>query len=522
MMNLHQTMCRTITSLLLFMSLWSAACASTYYVDSARGKDGNDGLSLKAPFQSLKRVRDLALLPGDTVLLTAGSVWREPLVVQRSGSQQAPIFFGVVGIGPRPIINSSDVSEYGIAILNAEYVSISGFEISNEGLPVTSRYGVLISAENFGVAHGINVSDLYIHDIRGTNDRKDNGGIVFRALGRLLPTRFEGLTIERNVIWRVDRSGIAGISDQVALDRWFPSRGVIIRDNYLEDIGGDGIVPRGTDGALIEHNIVRHAASRAPGYHVAIWQWSTDNSLIQLNEAAFTHGRYDGQGFDSDFNSRGTRIIFNYSHDNEGGFVLICTPAIDGRGNIGNTGTVIRSNVSRNDGTRIFQLAGPISDVLIEDNVIDVGSKQDVKMVVATQWQGWPTDVRFQKNSFAVSGTARYGHEIGRDGPNYLIAPQFTPTKNIRFRGNRFLGRHIDPPADEKGHWRRDYQAPDLDWNVPVFDPSQPTGFPQFMLLHRDRMLRMLSRELGKTVRLSTPEPTPSSEFRTKTPAPLR
>ncbi len=68
------------------------------------------------------------------------------------------------------------------------------------------------------------------------------------ASGANVATRFEGITIERNIVWRVDRSGIAGISDHVGVARWFPSRFVVIRDNVLDDIGGDGIVPRGTDG----------------------------------------------------------------------------------------------------------------------------------------------------------------------------------------------------------------------------------------------------------------------------------
>jgi hypothetical protein len=389
--------------------------------------------------------------------------------------------------------------------MNAEFVSVSGIEVTNDGLPSGVRYGVFVSAENSGVMRGIALRDLYIHDVRGLNDRKDNGGIVFRAWGDKLPTRFEGMAIERNIIWRVDRSGIAGISDQVTVARWFPSRDVVIRDNYLEDVGGDGIVPRGTDGTLIEHNIVRNAAVRAPGYKVAIWQWSTDNTLIQLNEAAFTRGRYDGQGFDSDFNSRWTTIAYNYSHDNEGGFVLICSPKANGTDNIGNRRTLIRHNVSQNDGARIFQLSGSATDVQIEKNVIHVGAKQDVQMVIATEWQGWATDIRLEDNALLVAGTARYGHESGRNGPDYLLAPGFPPADHVVFKGNRYLGRHLDPPMDEDGEWKSDYRSPVADWAVPTFDPAKPDGFADFMTRHRSWMLTMLARELGRPVDLLRP-----------------
>ena len=39
-----------------------------------------------------------------------------------------------------------------------------------------------------------------------------------------------------------------------------------MRSNLLENIGGDGIVPEGCDGALLEHNILRGGRMRAEDY----------------------------------------------------------------------------------------------------------------------------------------------------------------------------------------------------------------------------------------------------------------
>lgn len=496
------------------MLVSASSRAETYYINSSLGNDGNDGLSATAPWRSLKRISNMPLQANDMILLVAGSVWREPLVITRSGRQNAPITVRATGSGPRPRIEAGGVADYGVAILNAEFVSISGLEVTNDAMPVQPRFGVLVSAENSGVKREIRITDMYIHDVRGTNDRKDNGGIVFRALGSRLATRFEDLRIERNIVWRVDRSGIAGISDQVTIARWFPSGKVVIRDNLVEDVGGDGIVPRGTDGALIEHNIVRYAGSRAPGYNAAIWQWSTDHSLIQLNEAAFTVTRYDGQGFDSDFNSRRTTFVYNYSHDNAGGFLLICSPRPNDQDNLGNYGTTARFNVSRNDAGRIFQLSGPVSDVLIKDNVVHVGKSIDVQMVIATQWQGWANDVRFVDNRFAVAGVGRYGHEAGRSGPDYLIAAGFSPAQNIRFKGNDYLGQHIDPPVDERGIVETVYTESLSDWAVPVFIPGSAEDFTTFILRHRSWMMMMLARELGEGVKPMKPRMTTFLEAR--------
>ncbi|HTH27851.1 MAG TPA: right-handed parallel beta-helix repeat-containing protein [Sphingobium sp.] len=491
---------------LLCAILSAPATAASYHVDATRGDDGNDGLSGETAWKSLARLRDQALMPGDRVLLATGSVWREPLVIRRSGVEGAPISFSPMGDGPRPRIDAGGVAENAIEIVNAEYVSVSGLEITNSASEPAIRRGVLIAADDVGVVRGITVSDLYIHDVSGTNARKDNGGILFRATSTRVPSRFEGLTIERNIIWRVDRTGISGTSDQVSRARWFPSRFVVIRDNHVEDVGGDGIVVRGTDGALIEHNIVRHAAARAPGYNAAIWPWSTDNTLIQLNEAGFTRSLLDGQGFDSDFNSRDTVLMYNYSHDNAGGFLLLCTPvARNDAENLGNTGTVARFNVSRHDKTRIFQLAGA-TNALIEGNVVHVAAGDDVQMAVATQWSGWSSDIMFRDNVFAVAGTARYGYEVGRNGGHYLMDGGFGPARNISFAGNAFLGRHVDSPEDAEGKWQADYEPPQADWDVPSFDPARPEGFDAYLQRHRQWMIAMLTRELGRRPRLQEPK----------------
>jgi len=498
---------RALLALLLLGAAHGPLLAGTWHVDAVRGDDGNSGATPDQALRSLARLAGAPVMPGDSVLLAAGSVWTEPLLITRSGREGAPIVYGRYGEGVRPRIDAGGIAENAVTIRNAEYVTLSGLEITNQSATTAIRRGVHVIARDAGVVRGIIVRDLYIHDVTGTNGRKDNGGIVFEVAATRIPTRFEGVTIERNLIWRVDRSGVAGISDQISRARWFPSRFVVIRDNVVEDVGGDGIVVRGTDGALIEHNIVRHAAARANAYSAGIWQWSTDNTLIQLNEAAFTHGLLDGQGFDSDFNSRRTVIAHNFSHDNEGGFLLLCTPVQrNDAENLGNIGTVARHNVSRNDRTRIFQLGGA-SDALIANNVVHVGEGDDVQMVIATQWLGWSRDIMFRHNRLIARGTARYGHEVGRDGGRYLLGAGFAPARGIRFESNGFIGRHVDPPEDRTGvvEPEVDDDDPNL-WAVPVLDPKQPEMMADFIPRHRDWMMRMLTRELGFRPRLAAPK----------------
>jgi hypothetical protein len=81
-----------------------AAPAADYHVDSRLGNDATDGLSPKTAWQSLAKINEAKLLPGDRVLFHAGSVWRGQLVVKCQGMIGGPIRFESYGKGSRPRI----------------------------------------------------------------------------------------------------------------------------------------------------------------------------------------------------------------------------------------------------------------------------------------------------------------------------------------------------------------------------------------------------------------------------------
>jgi hypothetical protein len=202
-----------------------------------------------------------------------------------------------------------------------------------------------------------------------------------------------------------------------------------------------------TDGALIERNSVGQANQRSEGYNIAIWTWSADNSVIQYNEAYGTKGQRDGEGFDSDWNSRNTLIQYNYSHDNEGGFVLICNEGgLSSTDNAGNVGTVVRYNISQNDGHRGVTISGPVKATLIYNNTFYIGAGQRSDVVLFTDWSGWPTDTSFQNNIFYARGEAHIGHAIsrGKDGA-HISAPGFGESRQNNFDSNVYFGGIIAP-----------------------------------------------------------------------------
>jgi hypothetical protein len=205
-----------------------------------------------------------------------------------------------------------------------------------------------------------------------------------------------------------------------------------------------------TDGAVVEHNVVAHANQRSEGYNVAIWAWSADNTTIQYNEAYGTKGQRDGEGFDSDWNSRNTLIQYNYSHDNDGGFLLICNEGgHEASESVGNSGTVIRYNISWNDRTRGITLAGPITNSRIYNNTIYAGPDRTIDLLLFADWHGWPDGSYFYNNIFDALGSARFSYGISRasDGA-YTTKAGYGPSNNNVFDSNLYYG--VATPAEDK------------------------------------------------------------------------
>jgi hypothetical protein len=266
-----------------------------------------------------------------------------------------------------------------------------------------------------------------VHDVNGDLRKEQEGcGIYFESRGGNR-SHFDGLWIEQCHVVRTDRNGICQRGSGRAR-----SIGVVIRGNLLEDIGGDGIKIWGSNGALVEHNVVRGGRMRCEDHAAGIWPFASDDTVIQFNEVSGMMGIKDGQGFDSDYECRRSLFQYNYSHDNEGGFFLICGPARSY-----NEDTIIRYNISQNDGlnsARVFHLGGFATNTHIYNNTIYVGKHQDLPLISCTEWDGGNArGTRFYNNIFHVDGRVTYDWGNSRD---------------MRFENNVFCGTHVNPPED--------------------------------------------------------------------------
>jgi len=419
--------CPVIVALALLGSL-SAQDGTAYYVDGQSGDDARAGTSPALAWKTLDRVNREVFKPGDRILFRAGTRHAGQFKPRGSGSKSSPIVVDRYETGPRPRIDGEGKSLDAVLLQDVEFWEVRNLEVTNQGpRPEPWRTGVRIVAERLSPMRHVRLKDCFVHDVNGDLRKSYEGcGIYFESRQK---GSFDDLLIEGCRVERVDRNGIcqrAGGGPR--------SRNVVIRGNTLEDIGGDGIKPWGCDGVLVERNVLRGGRTRCEDYAAGIWPWDCDNAVIQFNEVSGMKGTKDGQGFDSDALCRNSLFQYNYSHDNEGGFFLLCATR-----QYYCTGTVIRYNVSQNDGinsARVFHIGGPVRDSHIYNNTIYVGPKQDLPLVLFTEDEGWAENTRFTNNIFYVDGKAAY--KWGKSRGNV-------------FENNLFHGRHEGKPEDPGG-----------------------------------------------------------------------
>ena len=464
-----------LASILLVATASAFAAAESgsgvsYYVDSQNGNDDHDGLSEATAWKSLEAVNRKTFSPGDSILLKAGSVWKGQLKPQGSGTPEKPIridqYSNANEVGTfkgLPRIDGEGKVDTTLLLYNVQGWEVRNLELTNEG-PEVKRYrsGATIKVFDFGTAKHFVLEGLYIHDVNGHLVKGDSpdaaGQAIFLCNGgekvkEKVQSHFDGILIQNCWIQRTQRNAI--IQDGYwRRNEWLPNLNVVIRGNLIEGVPGDGIVPIGSDGALIEYNRMRDCPPTLPNgqWAAGIWPWSSDNTVIQYNEVSDLTAPGDGQAFDSDWNCQNTLIQYNFSHDNDGGFLLVCNLKKEKpEENIGNIGTVVRYNLSINDAIRgeksdrpaytsTIHFSGAATETQIYNNTIIIPKKakkeMDRTLLDMGDWggQGWAKNTYFTNNIFYVEEEADYN--LGE-------------TVNTVFKNNVYYGTHNNRPADD-------------------------------------------------------------------------
>jgi hypothetical protein len=108
------------------------------------------------------------------------------------------------------------------------------------------------------------------------------------------------------------------------------------------------------------------------------------------SEVAFTgvdQGGGENGGFDADDGAVDTLFEYNWTHDNSGGSVNVVA---DPRYNASpNYGTVVRFNVSENDGARVFAVGGTVSNTSFVNNTAYVPKGKTEKIRTLHTQEAW-------------------------------------------------------------------------------------------------------------------------------------
>ncbi|WP_291052751.1 hypothetical protein [Herbiconiux sp.] len=343
------------------------AVGTTYYVDSAAGNDANGGTSEAAPWKTLAKVNTLTPGPGTRILLKAGAVFtNQYLDLTGSGTAADPISIGRYGSGARPKIDFGNTAVggegFGVRVTNGSYWTIADLEITS-GQQATSmrRNGILIlgAGAGGGAFTGIRILNNSVHDVFGRDRRTGGINIHARQAAATDPeSTWDDVLIQGNTVDNVADTGIQTMTDAYTTgSSWTHTTDafthLVIRRNTVTRIHRDGILVRAGVDPLVEYNTTDRigkytdvdtaVVSYLPAVSVVAAQWSyyTSGAVFQYNEASRTR-RIDGDGQPWDFDTKVTNSVYqyNYSHDNEGGTLLMMDQT---------SNNVFRYNISQND-----------------------------------------------------------------------------------------------------------------------------------------------------------------------------
>ncbi|MEQ4723360.1 hypothetical protein [Nonomuraea sp. B19D2] len=332
-----------------------AATGLRYYVDSRSGDDSATGLSSHAAWRTLEQVNSVVFKPGDSILFRRGSTYQGVLKPQGSGAVGNPIFIGAYGTGDRPAITGGG-ARAAVFLHNVEGWEIRELDIANPGpRDAAARAGIYVLLEDYGIGRHYVVDDVVVHDVAGPDalkaDLENSGGIVFKAAGAKVATGFDGIQVSHSTVSDVDNIGIGTLSQwnrhelfSAGTNHFVPITNVRIFRNELSGLGGDGILVQNGMDSLTEHNKVDGFGLRTAESRAGVLASNSIRPIVQCNE--ITGGAATPPSFALSVDSGNSDLVYqyNYSHDNEGPFILFC--AIPGSHTDGAT---VRYNISQND-----------------------------------------------------------------------------------------------------------------------------------------------------------------------------
>lgn len=387
---------KLLGGLVLLAAGAGTAFADDYYV-SPSGNDSNAGTSPSAPWKTVSKVSGVTLKPGDRVLFEGGQSFAGTLTLDSndSGADGNPVTITSYGTGRATLNNPS--SAHGISANGTRYLKIVNINVAGLGrTTLNSGRGVYLQS----------VQDAEVDQVEASGFEK--AGVEMRYSSRVRVTN----------VYAHD-NGFAGIFAQNSCSNLYVGYCRAINNPgdpaITNNHSGNGILFYGTTGGTIEFCEAAENGWDQPwtgNGPVGIWVATSSKITIQYcisHNNKTRPGAGDGGGFDLDGGAVDCVVQYNYSYENHGCGVLLCT----WDANIPCRNNVVRYNVSENDGQTnhnagiFIHMGGSQSNTHVYNNVIyNSSGRHGVN-------GGCPSSFYFRNNIFVLRGDGRFVNGVG-------------------------------------------------------------------------------------------------------------
>jgi len=444
----------------------ASAAGTSYYVDCSTSSNGT-GTSA-SPWNSVAGVNGTTFTAGDSILFKAGTTCTGQLTPGGSGASGSNISMTSYGSGAKPIIDAAGATGAVIHLLNQQYWDIGGLELIDNASSPAYRSGVLAENSSGGVLNHIRVHDMYIHNIAGYGGGwySTNAGVGVQTDHTTPVSTWNDVVVENNTFDHVDRIAVAVTPDADGQGTGLTT-GTVIRNNTMTYDGADDILVVKNDGALIDGNKAGYGGAKSTcppsgqycnGASAGIWMSGSSNTVVQNNEVYCHINGADGTGFDVDWGNHNTTFQYNYSHQNLGGFLLVMPPftiANEPTSTVPSDGTVVRYNISENDGSNsgcptsgtqthgggVLHFVGGVPN--------QSGSSSAIPLFYNNTFSvrdGLSTPILYSRSGTSISGALSLRNNAIF---NYGSGNYFTTTGSSTYSNNLFYGNHPSrEPAD--------------------------------------------------------------------------
>lgn len=406
--------------------LQEKASGTTYYVDSLGGNNANTGTSPSSAWKTLDKVNATTFHPGDVIRLKRGTEFHGVLWPKGSGSPSATIRLSAYGAGARPKVVAGKTDEEAFKLFGQEYWDVDSIEFSGGTL-----FGVYVSGEA-GILHHIHLRNLVVHDVRGSEVKHKESGLIVISPGKV-QQHFDDVLVEGVTAFGTDQwAGIlvgGGNFGEVAEEDW--STHVVVRNSSVSDVYGDGIILFRVKDGLIDASAAWHTGmqpTQTIGTPNAIWTWMCKDCVVSNNEAFLTDSPgVDGGAFDIDYGNSRNSVINNYGHDTQGYCI-----AVFAAGYVTHD-SVVEGNlcVSNGKSPRMARYQGAIFLYTWNNGVIE-------NLRVEKNTVFWHPPGKFP--ALLSHGDIRGSERLFRKNEIYSSSPWMVDSyKNLTFQGNRYI-----------------------------------------------------------------------------------